>query len=347
MATSSSCICLNVVSPRGEAAFAEVLSASESGSCRDEVDSGTKNRGERTMGTALIVEDHPEQADLVARILRLRDYEPILADCGETGLRLARQHVPDVVLLDLMLPDINGFDVCRRLRIHRSTMLVPVVMLTALNDVQHKVHGFRVGANAYITKPYGVDDLFDAIAVARDWRASMEKRALQGEIHVELNSEINFLKDLNDFLMLVCQTTPLSNDQIVQLRQAVMEMAQNAIEWGNLHQTDRLVNITYRIFDDRLEIVVRDQGAGFDRTNLPHAAVPGDPFTHLDVRDKLGLRAGGFGLLICQGMVDEMRYNDTGNEVTLIKQFLQSRISPSDQGRASTRAPAERGNESR
>jgi DNA-binding response OmpR family regulator len=273
------------------------------------------------MGTALIVEDHPEQADLVARILRLRDYDPIIAEDGETALALARDRLPDVVLLDLMLPDINGFDVCRRLRTDRATMLIPIVMLTALNDVQHRVHGFRVGANAYITKPYGVEDLFQAIALAREWRASMEARALQGEIHVELASEINFLKDLNDFLMLVCRNTPLANEQIIQLRQAVMEMAQNAIEWGNSHQSDRLVKITYRLYDDYLEIIVKDQGSGFDRGNIPHAAIPGDPFTHLDVREKLGLRAGGFGLLICQGMVDEMRYNDVGNEVTLVKRF--------------------------
>jgi DNA-binding response OmpR family regulator len=274
------------------------------------------------MATALIVEDHPEQADLVASILRLRNYQPILADNGEAGLRLARQCSPDVMLLDLMLPDINGFDVCRRLRTDPETRLIPVVMLTALNDVQHRVHGFRVGANAYLAKPYGVDDLFEAISAAQAWRASMEQRAVQGEIHVELNSEITLLKDLNDFLMLVCQSTPLQHDQVMQLRQAVMEMAHNAIEWGNLHQSDRLVRITYRIYDDRLEIVVRDQGAGFDRNQLPHAAAPDDPFTHLDVREKLGLRAGGFGLLICQGMVDEMRYNDKGNEVTLIKRFI-------------------------
>jgi DNA-binding response OmpR family regulator len=280
------------------------------------------------MGTALIVEDHPEQAELVARILSMRDYESILASDGETGLRMAQEHIPDVVLLDLMLPDINGFDVCRRLRSDRATMLIPVVMITALNDVQHRVHGFRVGANAYVTKPYGVDALFGAITAARAWRASIEKRALHGEIHVELNSEINFLKDLNDFLMLVCQSTPLTHEQVVQLRQAVLEMAHNSIEWGNSHQSDRLVHITYRVHDDYLEIVVRDQGAGFDRTTLPHAAVPEDPFSHLDVREKLGLRAGGFGLLICQGMVDEMRYNDIGNEVTLIKRFSPSRTAP-------------------
>jgi len=277
------------------------------------------------MATALIVEDDSEQAKVVARFLRSRDFESIIAEDGKTGLRLARQYPPDVLLLDLMLPDIAGFEVCRQLRQHRTTMLIPLVMLTALSDMQHRVHGFRVGANAYVAKPYGVDELYEAISAARSWRVSMNQRLLQGEISVELNSEITLLKDLNSFLMNVCQTTPLSNEQIMQLRQAVMEMAHNAIEWGNQHQSERPVKITYRIHEDHLEIVVRDQGSGFDRRDLPHAAIPDDPFTHLDVREQMGLRAGGFGLLICQGMVDAMRYNDLGNEVTLIKRFAEAR----------------------
>jgi DNA-binding response OmpR family regulator len=271
--------------------------------------------------TALIVEDHPEQAGLVSRILRLRDFSSMIAADGETALVLAQKHMPDVVLLDLMLPDINGFDVCRRLRTDRATMLVPVVMLTALDDRQHRVHGFRVGANAYVTKPYGIQELFDAIAAARAWRAGMENGDMQGEIHVELNSEITLLQELNDFLMTLCQSTPFADDQVMQLRQAVREMAQNAIEWGNRHQSDQLVRITYRVFEDRVEIVIADEGPGFNRADLPHAAQPDDPFSHLDVRDKLGLRAGGFGLMISRGMVDEMRYHDAGNEVTLIKRF--------------------------
>ncbi|MFO0910626.1 MAG: response regulator [Isosphaeraceae bacterium] len=273
------------------------------------------------MATALIVEDHPDQAEMVAKILKMHNFEPIVAGDGETGLELARSLAPDVVLLDLMLPDINGFEVCRRLRTERSTMLTPIVMLTALNDADNRVRGFRVGANAYVTKPYGIDELFQAIGAARAWREELVSSKMQGEIHVELNSEITLLNDLNDFLLHLSRATPLNNDQVMHLRQAVLEMAQNAIEWGNQHQTDRLVTIRYRIHGDHVEILVRDQGSGFDRTNLPHAAAPGDPFTHLDVRDKLGLRAGGFGLMICEGMVDELRYNDVGNEVTLIKRF--------------------------
>ena len=273
------------------------------------------------MGTALIVEDHPDQAQMVASLLRFRNFEPVVAGDGETGLKLARELAPDVIILDLMLPDISGFDVCRRLRTDRSTMLTPIVMLTALGDDINRMQGFRVGANAYVTKPYGIHELIDAIAAARAWRSEIDQGNLQGEIHVELNSEITLLQDLNDFLLSLCQSTPLTHEQVMHLRQAVMEMAQNAIEWGNRHQTDRLVNITYRVYEDRVEIIIRDQGAGFDRNNIPHAAASDDPFTHLDVRDKLGLRSGGFGLLICEGMVNELRYNDVGNEVTLIKRF--------------------------
>jgi DNA-binding response OmpR family regulator len=275
------------------------------------------------MGTALIVEDHPDQAQLVASLLRFRNFEPVVARDGETGLKLARELAPDVVILDLMLPDISGFDVCRRLRSDRHTMLTPIVMLTALGDATNRMQGFRVGANAYVTKPYGMQDLIDAITAARAWRHEIEKGNMQGEIHVELNSEVTLLQDLNDFLLSLCQSTPLSTEQVMHLRQAVMEMAQNAIEWGNRHQSDRLVNITYRVYEDRIELIIRDQGSGFDRSNIPHAAASDDPFSHLDVRDKLGLRSGGFGLLICEGMVDELRYNDVGNEVTLIKRYRQ------------------------
>jgi len=286
--------------------------------------------GNTMMATALVVEDHPEQATLVSKILGLRGFRSMVAPDGETGLLMARQERPDVLLLDLMLPDISGFDVCRRLRTDRETMLIPVVMLTALDDREHLVHGFRVGANAYLTKPYGIDELFEAIAKARAWRESMLKRQLHGEVHVELNSEITLLQDLNDFLMTLCQSTPLAHEQVMQIRQAVLEMAQNAIEWGNHNRSDQLVRITYRVHDDRLEIIVRDQGPGFDRTDLPHAAVADDPFSHLDVREKLGLRAGGFGMLICRGMVDEMRYNREGNEVTLLKRFARSSAARGD-----------------
>jgi DNA-binding response OmpR family regulator len=273
------------------------------------------------MTKALIVEDDPDQAHLAAQLVRLREFDPIIAYDGASGLRLARQENPDVVLLDLMLPDTNGFDVCRQLRADAGTRLTPIVMLTALSDEANRRKGFRVGANAYVTKPYGAGDLYSAIRSAQVWRADLERACIRGEIHVELNSETVFLQEVNDFLSSLNQATPLAQEQVLQLRQAIMEMGQNAIEWGNKHHSEALVRITYRVYSDKVEIVVRDEGAGFDRGALPHAATSDDPLAHMDVREKLGLREGGFGMLISRGMVDELRYNDVGNEVTLIKRF--------------------------
>ncbi|WP_435017162.1 response regulator [Tundrisphaera sp. TA3] len=274
------------------------------------------------MPTALIVEDDADQAEMAARMVRYRGYEPVIASTGDTGLALARDLRPDVVLLDLMLPDTSGFEVCRGIRADRATMLTPVVMLTALDDATNRTRGFRVGANSYVPKPYGAADLFRAIGEACAWRERMEKGRIQGEIHVELNSEVAFLQEVNDFLMGITMAIPLDESELFNLRQALLEMGQNAIEWGNRHRSEQLVDITYRIHDDRVEIVIRDQGAGFDRNNLAHAASADDPIAHMDVREKLGLREGGFGLMVTDGMVDEMRHNEKGNEVTLIKRFL-------------------------
>lgn len=286
------------------------------------------------MATALIVEDDPDQAEMAARLLRYRQFDSSIAGTGGLGLELARSLKPDVILLDLMLPDTTGFDVCRALRGDRETMLTPVVMLTALGDDRNRTRGFRVGANAYVGKPYGAEELFKAIADAREWRARMESRDIQGEIHVQFNSEVPFLQEVNEFLMRITLSSPFTLEQVLALRQALLEMGQNAIEWGNRHQSERLVDITYRIHTDRVEIVILDQGPGFDRSKLAHAANAEDPIAHMGIREKLGLREGGFGLLITNGMVDEMSYNEAGNEVTLIKKFAAE---PLDGGSAGPR----------
>ena len=270
---------------------------------------------------ALIVEDDPDQAELLARILLQREFAVQIAATGQSGLVLAQTTAFDLLFLDLMLPDTTGFDVCRDLRSNRETMLTPVIMLTALDDEGHRSKGIRVGANAYITKPYGIEQIDEAVAEVRAWHDRMVRGAFQGEIHVEINSELPFLQEVNDFLLNLKLANPLTSEQLFGLRQALMEMGQNAIEWGNQHRSEALVTITYRIHPTHVEIIVRDQGTGFNPEDLAHAAADADPIAHMDVREKLGLREGGFGLMISRGLVDELRHNAVGNEVTLIKRF--------------------------
>ena len=81
------------------------------------------------------------------------------------------------------------------------------------------------------------------------------------------------------------------------------------------------MRVAYELTDAFVKFVITDQGAGFDPQHLPHAATEDDPVAHLSIRERLGLRDGGFGIMISRGMVDEVQYNGAGNEVTLIKRF--------------------------
>src|SRR5262249_14311022 len=106
-----------------------------------------------------------------------------------------------------------------------------------------------------------------------------------------------------------------------QLIAAVRELGTNAIEWGHRRQVDRIVTVTYRINADKVTIVIRDTGPGFNPRQVAHAARADDPLAHLDVRQALGLREGGFGIMVARGLVDDLQYNETGNEVRLVKHF--------------------------
>ena len=102
--------------------------------------------------TILIVEDEQSIVDILSFNLTREGYDTLEALDGPTGLQLALEQNPDLVLLDLMLPGMNGFDVCKKIREAGST--VPIVMLTAREEEDDKVRGLELGADDYITKPF-------------------------------------------------------------------------------------------------------------------------------------------------------------------------------------------------
>lgn len=104
----------------------------------------------------LVVDDDATVADVVRRYLERDGYAVQLASDGETALRRAAEHQPDLVVLDLMLPGIDGLEVCRRLRAGSD---VPVVMLTALGEESDRVVGLQLGADDYVTKPFSPREL--------------------------------------------------------------------------------------------------------------------------------------------------------------------------------------------
>ena len=207
------------------------------------------------------------------------------------------------------------------LKRNRATNLIPVIMVTALNDANHRAGGVRVGANGYLAKPFTPNQLFEAIDEALLWRREHEGRGTTGEINFDVRSETTHLSQANDLLADLFAHTPLTERQIKDLRQAIMEMGGNAIEWGHRRNADLVLRITYRIDPQAVTLIIRDQGPGFNPSRIPHAASDEDPIAHLDVRNELGIREGGFGIMLAKGLVDEFHYNEAGNEVTLVKRF--------------------------
>lgn len=104
----------------------------------------------------LVVEDERRYRDLLELNLARRGYRVLLAPDGLAGLNLLEQEAPDLVILDLMLPDIDGYEVCRRIR---QWSPVPIIMLTAKAEESHKVRGLQLGADDYVTKPFGAEEL--------------------------------------------------------------------------------------------------------------------------------------------------------------------------------------------
>lgn len=133
----------------------------------------------------LIVEDETKLARFVELELKHEGYEVFVANDGRSGIESFFEHKPDIILLDLMLPQLNGIEVCRRIRKESS---VPIIMLTAKGEVMDKVLGLDNGADDYITKPFAIEEVLARIRVALRHTAINNK---------ENNENILTLKDLS------------------------------------------------------------------------------------------------------------------------------------------------------
>ena len=108
----------------------------------------------------LLIEDDRDMRDLVARHLEHSGFDVQKAEDGIKGQALALQYAPDLILLDLMLPSVDGLTLCQRLRRDERTTNIPILMITALGGLKDKVTGFNSGADDYITKPFDLEELY-------------------------------------------------------------------------------------------------------------------------------------------------------------------------------------------
>ena len=133
------------------------------------------------MATILIVEDEKKIARFLELELKHEGYDVLTAFDGRSGLDTALEADPDLLILDLMLPELSGIEVCRRLR-HTSDL--PIIMLTAKDDVSDKVMGLDMGADDYVTKPFAIEELLARIRVALKKRRAKDLLKQEQQEHI-------------------------------------------------------------------------------------------------------------------------------------------------------------------
>ena len=148
----------------------------------------------------LFVEDSKTQAEAIKDFLERNGYEVVLAENGKTAIDVAKSTPVDIILLDLVLPDINGNEVCRWLKLNQDTKEIPIIMLTIKGSVPDKVTGLEAGADDYIPKP------FDEIELNARIYACLRTKALQDE----LKRKNRQLMELLEKVEILASTDPLT-----------------------------------------------------------------------------------------------------------------------------------------
>lgn len=223
----------------------------------------------------LVVDDEKTIVDILAYNLRKEGYEIIEAHDGKTGLELALSQNPDLVILDIMMPGLDGYEVCKRLR---KVSQVPVIMLTAKAEESDKVLSFELGADDYITKPFGVREML-ARVMANLRRGHMAQPASNGSnklIFGELSIDLDMFEvkrgendiDLTRREFELVKFLATQNNQVFT-REALLEKV-----WGYEYFGDvRTVDVTIRRLRTKLELtpdnpayILTKRGVGYHFT---------------------------------------------------------------------------------
>jgi len=270
----------------------------------------------------LIVDDDPAVHGQLVDALQAPDREIDSAHDGLKGLALIEATPYDLVLADLTLPGLDGLALLQRTRQLRPA--ARVVVITDSWTPEDVVCSIREQAFAYFSKPLAMGTVVDIVASALHGSSRNDDiQLLSGRaqwLGVRMRCKIETADRIVQFLREL--PADLAHTDRENIAAAFREILVNAIEHGGGSDPKKWVYITYVRTARDILYYVRDPGKGFSLGDLPHAAISnpdGSPTGHAEVRDRLGLRPGGFGILLTRQLVDELIYNEAGNEALLIK----------------------------
>jgi len=270
----------------------------------------------------LIVDDDPVVHELLRIALHTSDRYLGSAFDGLEGLKAVEDAPWDLVITDVLMPGIDGLALLEK--IHALRPDTKVVIMTAESSAEKIVTGIREHAFAWFSKPFTLESVREMV------NSALESDTPDDDIEVisasprwlglKLRCKMETAARIVQFVREMEQALPPSEQEAVAT--AFREILLNAIEHGGGNDPTKSVSITYIRAQGALLYYVADPGEGFSFDKLKHAAVSNPveaPLEHVELRHQMGMRSGGFGILMTRSLVDELIYNELGNQVLLIK----------------------------
>lgn len=206
----------------------------------------------------LVADDHPEMLDFLKKALGEHFKQVITAADGMEVLQLARKHLPDIIVSDVMMPRMNGYQLCQQLKQDISISHIPVILLTARDDEQSRKEGYKNGADAYLAKPFEEDTLLELIRNRLKNRSQIRERYLQaGPVPVPEEATFSqadeaFLSKLNKIILdnldncdldiaVLCQQMHVSRASLYNKMKALTNISAN--EYINKTRLEKAIQL--------------------------------------------------------------------------------------------------------
>jgi len=299
--------------------------------------------------TILIVDDNPDNLDVLFDFLSDEGFEILVATGGESALEKAEYAVPDLILLDVMMPHgIDGFETCDRLKQNPITKEIPVIFMTALSDVEHKVKGLRLGAVDYITKPIEHEEVLGRVRVHLRLKNLMnlynsQNLALRDEVAERITAQSELQKLTKDLEQRVEERTSELTETLIQLQQVHKELSSREQILVHTAFHDALTELPNRLYF--IERLIQTIAVALQNPNYLYAVLCVDLARFKLVNDTFGNLVGDQLLRhVSQRIKNCLRSKDTlarfggddfmvllepiidTNEVTMVTRNIQAQL---------------------
>ncbi len=271
--------------------------------------------------TVLLAEDNQPSREIYHTVLEEAGYHVIDAADGTAALDLLSTVAVDLLLTDVTMPGMTGIQLLERARELRPDLRA--IVMTGHEISEAVVGALRNRACEFLSKPFDAHELVETVRMAmeRDIDSQIEVISDRRDwIELRVPCDLAAVEPIQRFLSHLHEHIPKETRDAVGA--VFRELLNNAIEHGGKCDPSKRVEIKYIHLKRAILYSIKDPGEGFDIEDIEHAAFanpPDQPTRHMQVRQELGLRPGGFGIMLASQVIDELVYNEKHNELIFVK----------------------------